>query len=473
MNYFREHKKQAVVLLLLFFVSIGIGVAANYFLSHPSQKNALESSSEPVENKVMNFLLLGVDQRDDDVGRSDTILILSINPATRKAELISVPRDSRVPIPLHGETKINHSFAYGGVQLTKQMVEKTVGIHIDNYFVFNFKGFRNVIDTIDGVDLDVDKDMYYRDDWDDNGGLLINLKKGQQHLDSEKSIEYVRYRDTEGDIGRVKRQQKFLKAVADKLLSVENIPRLPSILSSIYRNIDTDLAFADCMKLVSVMKNVQNLEIHSMTLPGTPKMINDLSYWVIDSKKMKDELEAANDFLMNKEILAKKEDTNTSADNSDEDDDGLFKDRDMIDINVVSWEKDVSPKSKEELEKIKRAEMEEREDERAFQKAMEYEANASREPESPQNVIQKSVDTRPSITVVNASGDDSASERVASALEAQGFKVNVINSSSTSASSSAMVRDKDTAERIKDAGLDIPVTNKPNGNNDTIILGKN
>ncbi len=145
----------------------------------------------------------------------------------------------------------------------------------------------------------------------------------------------------------------------------------------------------------------------------------------------------------------------------------------MIDINVASWEKDVSPKSKEELEKIKRAEMEEREDERAFQKAMEYEANASREPESPQNVIQKSVDTRPSITVVNASGDDSAGVRVASALEAQGFKVNVINSSSTSARSSAMVRDKDTAERIKDAGLDIPVTNKPNGNNDTIILGKN
>ena len=107
---------------------------------------------------------------------------------------------------------------------------------------------------------------------------------------------------------------------------------------------------------------------------------------------------------------------------------------------------------------------------------MAYEAVMHEQEEPEEKPVQKAPDVsapRPSITVVNASGDASAGERAAAALEAQGFNVNVINSSSTSPSSSAIVRDKDTADRIHAAGLDIPVTNKPNGNNDTVVIGQN
>ena len=90
-----------------------------------------KKEAEP-ENKTYNFLILGVDERDDDVGRSDTIIVLSTNMATKRIGLISIPRDSRVEVPNYGETKINHAYAYGGVALTKQVVEKTLNMKMDN-----------------------------------------------------------------------------------------------------------------------------------------------------------------------------------------------------------------------------------------------------------------------------------------------------------------------------------------------------
>ena len=127
--------------------------------------------------------------------------------------MLSIPRDSRVKIDGHGWDKINHAYAYGGSKLSKSVVEKLLGIPIEYTVVMNFQGFVRMIDALGGVTIDVEKRMYYSDPYDDDRGLYIDLHPGVQKLNGKAAIEYVRYRDEEGDIGRVARQQKFLTAL--------------------------------------------------------------------------------------------------------------------------------------------------------------------------------------------------------------------------------------------------------------------
>ena len=170
---------------------------------------------------------MGVDERDDDVGRSDTLMVATLDPKKDQAALMSVPRDTRVKIKGHGWDKINAAYAYGsakggpeaGEKLAQRTVEDFLGVNMDHYVVVNIQAFQKIIDAIGGIDIDVEKRMYYEDPWDDDGGLIIDLQPGMQHMDGKTAVTYVRYRDEEGDIGRIKRQQKFMKACMDKVTS--------------------------------------------------------------------------------------------------------------------------------------------------------------------------------------------------------------------------------------------------------------
>ena len=473
MSYLKDKKKQISILLAVFLASVAVGIFLQGFFSVKKDDGTEEMpKAEAVEDKVINFLLVGVDDREDNIGRSDTMLVLSFNPARSRAELISVPRDSRVSIPLHGETKLNHSYAYGGVRLTKQMVEKTIGIHIDNYFVFNFKGFKNAMEAIGGVDMDVEKDMYYRDDWDDDGGLVIDLKKGQQHLDAEKSIEYVRYRDGEGDIGRVKRQQKFLKAVSEKLLSAESIPKLPTIIRGIYQNIETDMSFSDCLKLASMLKDSSAFEIHSMTVPGKPEMIDELSYWIIDGEKLEQELKIADAFLRGESIVAGRDDDTSKDADQETDETSIFHDNEMIDLDTAKWEKDDNKLTEKDFERIKAADMRERQDEIAFLEAARNSLYGEPKRDAHQETI-KDDSPKKKATVINATGSDNGAESAASALRAQGFSVNTILSSSVSETSSAVLPegDAEVSSMYEKSGIGIKTATKPSGET-TVIVGK-
>ena len=169
----------------------------------------------PTFRKPTTIMLMGIDERKDDVGRSDTLMILNLSED--KASLLTIPRDTMVYIERHGYQKINSAYTYGGEKLAKKTVEEFLGIDIDHYVTINKSRFAEVIDAMGGVDIYVERDMKYDDPWDDNGGLHINLKQGLQHLDGQTAIEFVRYRDAEGDVGRVRRQQAFMRACADKL----------------------------------------------------------------------------------------------------------------------------------------------------------------------------------------------------------------------------------------------------------------
>ena len=138
-----------------------------------------------------NIIVLGVDERaeEHDVGRSDTLFVVMFDTNKKAASLLSVPRDTRVRIKGHGWDKINHAYAYGGRELTQKTTEELLGIKINNYVMVDFKGFVGLVDAIGGVDINVEKNMYYYDEWD---GFKIDLKKGMQHMDGKTAIQYVR-----------------------------------------------------------------------------------------------------------------------------------------------------------------------------------------------------------------------------------------------------------------------------------------
>ena len=232
-----------------------------------------------------NIVVLGVDERQEeyDVGRSDTLFVMMFDTKNKNVSLLSIPRDTRVKIKNHGWDKINHAYAYGGRELTQETVEEFLGLRIDNYIMVDFKGFKGLVDAIGGVDINVEKDMYYKDTWD---GFTIDLEKGMQHMDGKTAIQYVRYRDEEGDIGRIKRQQHFIKAVYEKITSADMLLRIPGLTKQLSSMIKTNLSLtvmAEIGKALSTMMKNQGLVM--ATVPGEGEYIDDISYWLPDIKE--------------------------------------------------------------------------------------------------------------------------------------------------------------------------------------------
>ncbi|MBR0288332.1 MAG: LCP family protein [Selenomonadaceae bacterium] len=232
-------------------------------------------------------LIMGVDKREDDVGRSDTLMIATIDPRLDQATLLSIPRDTRVKIRGRGYDKINAAFAYGGVGLTESTVENFLGIDIDHYVMIDTSSFVKIIDAIGGVDIDVEKRMFYEDPWDDNGGLVIDLYPGQQHMDGKTAVTYVRYRDSEGDIGRVKRQQAFMAACMNKVTSPEIIPRIPKIAREVIDAVETDMSLRQLLELAGSLKAAQQNGLETDMVPGYPLYIDDISYWIPDVEMLR------------------------------------------------------------------------------------------------------------------------------------------------------------------------------------------
>lgn len=237
-----------------------------------------------------NIIVLGVDERAEeyDVGRSDTLFVVMFDTNKKSASLLSVPRDTRVRIKGHGWDKINHAYAYGGRELTQKTTEELLGIKINNYVMVDFKGFVGLVDAIGGVDINVEKNMYYYDTWD---GFKIDLKKGMQHMDGKTAIQYVRYRDEEGDIGRIRRQQHFIMAVYDRITSANMLLHIPGLAKQLTNMLKTDLPIADMVDLGRALHAmVKTKGLAMATVPGTPEYIDGISYWLPDITDLREQM---------------------------------------------------------------------------------------------------------------------------------------------------------------------------------------
>ena len=236
-------------------------------------------------NKRINVLLLGIDDGDSEADdsepkRTDAMIVASFDPEAHKISLLSLPRDTMVILPGHTQyEKLNSAYTYGGIAMAKQTIANLLRIPIHYYALANWQGFIEIINLIGGVDLYVDKDMHYEDPY---ANLKIDIKHGYQHLDGERSGQYVRFRSDElGDIGRVQRQQKFLKALGLQMFSIENITKIPKLLSTAKQYIETDMDTVTMLKAARSFNIMSDNNIRSGMLYGNfyDSPSSGISYW--------------------------------------------------------------------------------------------------------------------------------------------------------------------------------------------------
>lgn len=243
-------------------------------------------ASDEKLNERINILLLGIDDGDSEAAetepkRTDAMLLASFDPETNQVAVLSIPRDTKVILPGHVDPeKINSAYTYGGVVMAKQTVANLLRVPIHYYVLANWQGFIDVVNLIGGVDIYVDKDMYYEDPYAD---LVIDIKHGYQHMDGETAGKYVRFRKDElGDIGRVQRQQKFLKAAAEQMFSIQNVAQISNLLATLDKHVQTDLNTLTMLKAANSFKIFGEDKVKSGMLYGSFDDSSGVSYWATD-----------------------------------------------------------------------------------------------------------------------------------------------------------------------------------------------
>lgn len=284
----RKRKIQNILYVLMIFgfiiVFSWVGYAASYVyplilgdLSGGASPNPMQNQSWD-EGKI-TVLLLGSDRREgQDQSRSDTMMVLFMDTNTKTVRLVSIPRDAYVTIPSKGEkTKINHAYAFGGVDLSKATLKKNFGIDVDYYVDIDFNGFSQVIDALGGVTIDVPQKMYNADE-------NIDLDPGLQKLDGNGALQFVRFREvTLGDLGRIERQQVFMKALKEQVMQAGNVLRIPDVAQAVTTNVHTDLTGGQVLKLINTFKSDINLETYQV--PGDAHYEDGISYFFVSETK--------------------------------------------------------------------------------------------------------------------------------------------------------------------------------------------
>jgi|GEM_PF-391832 len=221
-----------------------------------------------------NILIMGLDRTVSDqnpkivypVSRTDTLIAVSFDPGGRRIELLSIPRDTRAPIPGHGTDKINAAYAIGKEALARRTVENFTGAAFPYYITLQSRGYVHLIDAVGGVTVRIDKDLNYDDNWD---GLHIHLKKGNRRLGGKAAIEYARFRhDPLGDIGRIKRQQQVVDALMTELRRPQVIFHAGRILKVFREDVATNLQPEQLIALGWLSARLPKGALDRETLPG-------------------------------------------------------------------------------------------------------------------------------------------------------------------------------------------------------------
>jgi len=273
-------KRHVFILVLTAILSLtaGIGLKA-FFFFNPEPETIRERIEHDEETGRINLLLLGLDEvPGEDVNRPDSIAFVSVDIDDKVVRLLSLPRDTRVQIPGHGWQKLNHAYAYGGVDLLKTTLVNYLGVPIPYHIIVNLQNFPELVDLIGGVTIDVPKKLRYTDR---AGGVHIDIPAGEQHMDGKTALGFVRFRhDALGDIGRVERQQLFMKTVFHKIKDPTMITKIPELVRQAVRLVKTNLTLSQSIQLASYLKDLDPSRIVFRTLPGKAAYISGVSYWL-------------------------------------------------------------------------------------------------------------------------------------------------------------------------------------------------
>jgi polyisoprenyl-teichoic acid--peptidoglycan teichoic acid transferase len=259
-----------------------VSVTAGYLVIRGPvrQQIVAESAQHSFGALKLNLLILGY---QSDEMTTDTIILAHLDVSRRTATLVSIPRDTWVPVPGEGYAKINSAYAFGGAHSTARATSRLLGgVPIDAIVALQPEGAAAIVDAMGGLDCNVDETM----DYDDNSGdLHIHLRKGEQHLSGDQVAEYVRFReDAASDFGRVKRQQQVLKLLMDQVSEPQNWAKLPQIMHIARKDINTTMSDRQLLSLLTIYRNVPDDNIRSFTLPSKAGWVGDASVVFADPR---------------------------------------------------------------------------------------------------------------------------------------------------------------------------------------------
>lgn len=320
-NISKKSKKKVLVLsLTTFFVILALLLAIGYgllrhFVGDISFKKKSDNPYVKEEDllgdkKVTNILLLGADKNSNNQnGRSDTMMLMSINEKTKEIKLVSFLRDSYVAIPNHGKTRLNHAYMYGKAPLVINTIEYNYDINIDNYVLVNFDAFMKVVDAIGGVDVPITKReaMALNKEFKDYG----HFESGNSvHLNGQKALAFSRIRHLDSDFKRTNRQRIVINAIIQKVQTTQDKGKLLEIAKVVMPMVETDMKPLQISRFAMLMKKGFNFNVDSIGIPadGTyeNKTIDGMAVLVPDLNKNKQILK---DFLY---------DTNTNSNSNSE-----------------------------------------------------------------------------------------------------------------------------------------------------------
>lgn len=286
---YRRRKKRLRYWLrrLIVLVIILLPLAAWYAwdITQELPLEAEGSAPRVATDQPVYVVILGVDERPNDVGRSDTLMLLRFDPGKQGADLINIPRDTRVTYASGKQSKINATYAIDGADFVTEVVSDLLSIPRPYYVKLNFQAFEEIVNQLGGVEIDVDQHYVYDDPFQH---LHIDIPAGRQNMTGQTALHYVRLRydgKTNSDLGRIGRQQQFIEALKQKASSPAYWSRIPKMMSTVRKHVKTNIPEADQLKLAQALyKARENLRMH--TLPGTPD--EQTSDWLLDQTKWRE-----------------------------------------------------------------------------------------------------------------------------------------------------------------------------------------
>ncbi|MGN0143970.1 MAG: LCP family protein [Clostridium sp.] len=294
------NKVERIILgvISLFLTFVVFSILSGFIALMEVGSKSMPSAVTPSFGRPVNILLLGMDIGDpnqvenQEIKRTDSIMLINYNPGTDKIVTVSIPRDTLI----HNKgnnMKINAAYAIGGYSRIKTEVEKLLNVNINYMAKVDYNAFIDIVDAIGGVTMEIERNMIY----DDEGqNLHINFKAGETvKMDGQKAQEFFRWRKNNdgsgfanGDLDRIQNQHKLISKIIDKCKSPFIIFRAPKIMSAIGNNVETNMSPFAIIKYAFKFMTVSKDDIYMTTAAGTPQMINGQSFLVFDKNANKD-----------------------------------------------------------------------------------------------------------------------------------------------------------------------------------------
>ena len=302
-----------IVAALLIAVLSGALVLGYELVDRPMTKRSHELSREEAAKSInkldttnpftgddpLHILLFGIDKtattdmtEEGNPTRSDVVMLVTIDPVTKRAQLLSLPRDTYVDIKGHdGKTKLGHAYAYGGEKLAEETVENFLDVKIDYYATVDYGAVERLVDAVDGIEVDIPFDYSYEDTYV-VPNLHIDFKKGKQKLNGADAVRYLRIRKIyeDQDIDRIQVQQRFMMQLFDKLKRPMMILKIPELIDIALDNIETNLSYGQIAYLAKMGLGMDRENIQTDTLVGENKRIGNIEYYIVDQASAQEQV---------------------------------------------------------------------------------------------------------------------------------------------------------------------------------------